>query len=236
MFNVGRINQHTYRGVKRSYCHPGVNPLKSRLLRDHCNAGSLLDVGCGNGLYALDCQDRCSEIIQIDLEDRRDAQAQKFQFYYMNADDLATLDGPFDNIIAFDIIEHLDDDIQFLNSAYRLLKDGGKLFVSVPNQDNSLLERLNLAHIHFTDKTHRREYSQEYLKNILEETGFSVHKLYPHINRAVANMPRILQKNSVLSKVFAGFIIYQIRVCEMIGIFENILTADWLVVAYKTRV
>lgn len=106
--------------------------------------------------------------------------------------------------------------------------------MSVPNEDNSLLEKINLAHIHFTDKTHRREYSQEHLKNILGETGFSAQKLDPHINRSITNIPRILQKDSFASKAIAKLIVYQIRMCEMVGVFENLVTPDWIVIADKT--
>lgn len=228
-----QLKSNFHREAKRSFCHPGVNPLKSKMLRNHCNAGSLLDVGCGNGLYALDCQDRCSEIIQVDLEDRRDPQARNFKFYTMNAEDLSSLNGPFDNIIAFDIIEHLDDDMGFLKSAHRLLKDGGKLFVSVPNEDNSLLEKINLAHIHFTDKTHRREYSHEGLKSILEDNHFKIVKILPHINKSAVNIPYVLQKGNIISKYMAKFLKLQIRCCEKIGIFENRIIADWFGVLKK---
>ncbi|MEX0374575.1 class I SAM-dependent methyltransferase [Spiribacter pallidus] len=223
----------SHRGVVRSYRHPGVNPLKSQLLRDYCNTGSLLDVGCGNGLYALSCQDRCPEVIQVDLEDRRDPQASNFTFYAMNAEDLSLLNGPFDNIIAFDIIEHLDDDVGFLKEAYRLLGSGGRLFLSVPNEDNSLLEKLNLAHIHFTDKTHRREYSYAGLKSILEDGHFKNVKISPHINSSVVNIPQLLQKENTISRYMAKFFKIQMRCCEKIGIFENRIIADWFAVVEK---
>lgn len=223
----------SHRGVSRSYRHPGVNPLKSQLLRDYYNAGSLLDVGCGNGLYAFSCQDRCSEVIQVDLEDRRDPQASNFTFYAMNAEDLSSLNGPFDNVIAFDIIEHLDDDVGFLKEVYRLLGSGGRLFLSVPNYDNQLLEKYNLAHIHFTDKTHRREYEPEMLKALLEDNSFRILKTMPHFNQSVVNIPHVMQKEGVVSKYAAGFLKLQMRLFEKIGILENKVIADWFAIAEK---
>ncbi len=204
-----------------------------KLLNDHLNPGSVLDVGCGNGLYSFFCQNTCPDVLQIDLYDRRDIRSSKLPFKMMNAEDLSDLDGSYDNIIAFDIIEHLDDDGRFLNSAYRLLKHGGKLIVSVPNEDNSLLEQLNLAHIHFTDKTHRREYSAEKLHALVQKAGFAVIEIIPHVNRSIVNMPRILKKPNAFSKIMAMLIIFQIRFFFLTGLFENHVVADWFGVFRK---
>lgn len=230
---TGTFGINPDRSRRPSGCHPGINPLKRRLLRVHLNPGSVLDVGCGNGLYAFDCRDVCPDILQIDLEDCRDNRAQGFPFRAMDAEDLSVLDGPFDNIIAFDIIEHLNDDIHFLKSAHQLLNKKGKFFVSVPNEDNFLLEKLNLAHIHFTDKTHRREYSSENFRAKLEEAGFSMIEFLPQINHSIASVPQILQKCNLFSKGMAKLVSYQIRLLEMVGLFENRVVADWFGVLIK---
>ena len=216
-----------------SYYHPGVNPIKMQLLTKYINYGSILDVGCGNGLYTFNLQNICSNILQIDLVDRRNEQARELPFKSINAEYLSSIEGTFDNIIAFDIIEHLNDDSKYLKSAYNLLNQGGKLFVSVPNEDNSILEKLDLAHIHFTDKTHCREYSAKSLKSKIEESGFAVIEIVPHVNKSILSFPKILEKNTLLSRIIAKLISYQIRILEKLGIFENKVVADWFLVAIK---
>ncbi len=78
----------------------------------------------------------------------------------------------FDTVYMGQILEHLDDEMGALNEAVRLLRNDGKLIVSVPREDripdpdhvreytesslNTLLERLNVREICFHDIDPRR--------------------------------------------------------------------------------
>jgi SAM-dependent methyltransferase len=212
--------------------HPGVNPKKIKMLRDFLIDGRVLDVGCGNGLYGLDCADRGAEVLQLDVADRRDDYAKGLSFIAADVEEYDHADNSIDNIIAFDIVEHLDDDNAFLSKSFKWLR-GGRIFISVPNEDNSMLEPLNLAHVHFTDKTHRREYSAESLRELLESNGFNVLHLEPHINTAIVGMPGVLAKNNILSKMIARFYSFQMRVLVKSGLLESQVIADWFLVGEK---
>jgi len=113
---------------------------------------------------------------------------------------------------------------------------GGRIFISVPNEDNSMLEPLNLSHVHFTDKTHRREYSQEKFKCLLDSTGFNVLALLPHFNTAIAGVPLLLAKNNPVSKVLAKLCSYQMRVLMKVGMLKSQVIADWFVVGEKDSI
>ena len=207
-----RLTYNPSRNTGLSGAHPGINPLKSRLIRENLVPGPVLDVGCGNGLYGLKCQDICKDITQLDVTDRRDDKARHLPFVEANVEAHDFPANAFSNIIAFDIIEHLDDDSAFLLKSFKWLRRGGRIFISVPNEDNSMLEPLNLSHVHFTDKTHRREYSQEKFKCLLDSTGFNVLALLPHFNTAIAGVPLLLAKNNPVSKVLAKLCSYQMHV------------------------
>lgn len=229
--NLDKPNQD--KRTELSYYNPSVNPDKLKLLTNYVRPNSILDVGCGNGLYSLSCHNTCPDIFQIDLLDRRNKHAVHLPFRAMDAEDILAIGNSFDNIIAFDLIEHLDDDTNFLKSAYQLLNSGGRFFVSVPNEDNSLLDQLHLAHIHFTDKTHRREYSSTSLRQKLEDAGFYLIEVVPHVNRSITNLPRILAKRSLFSRITAKILSYQIRGLEKMGVLENNVVPDWFGVAQK---
>jgi 2-polyprenyl-3-methyl-5-hydroxy-6-metoxy-1,4-benzoquinol methylase len=50
----------------------------------------------------------------------------------MFPNDLPADSGPFDVIGLFDVLEHIDDDLGCLKSAYSVVKHGGKILLSVP--------------------------------------------------------------------------------------------------------
>lgn len=211
-----------------------ANPGKSSLLDQYSKPGTLLDIGCGNGLYGLHCADKKSfEVTQLDICDRRNPAAKHLPFIKANAETYSLPDNFFDNVIALDIIEHLDHDQVILEKLYCSMKPGGRLFISVPNEDNSPLEPLQLAHIHYTDKTHRREYSHKFLAGIIESTGFCIIETKPQINRSLTNFPKVLSRGHVISRVIATFCTLQIKMLLKLGLLHNPVTADWLLVGEK---
>lgn len=95
-----------------------------------------------------------------------------------------------------------------------VLKTEGRIFISVPNEDHTKLETMSFAHVHFTDKTHIREYSAKLLRNLLEENGFNVLHIESHINNDSSNITRIFVKDNIFSRILAKLISLQIRIFE----------------------
>lgn len=227
------MNSKFKRQVLPGYSTPtsGVNPLKEDLLRQFLLPGSVLDVGCGNGLYGLVVVSRGFSVLQLDIEDRRAPQARHLPFRAMDVQRLDLPDNSFDNVVAFDIIEHLDDDTLFLREVRRVCRARGRLLLSVPNPDDEQVRQIALTHIHYTDKTHRREYTKEGLATLLELEGFKVIINKPHLNRALPYFAHALAKKGFLPKVVARFITLQCLLFEHLGLFENRCVADWFCVA-----
>ena len=213
--------------------HVSTNPQKSKLIEAFIRPGKILDIGCGNGLYALDCKPEENEIVQLDIIDRRSEIVNKYNFIQADVENYNLEDSSLNTIIAFDIIEHLNDDNSFIKKAYRQLKTGGRILISVPNEDNSLLETINLAHVHFTDKTHRREYSEVLLTELLKSNGFTVISILPHYNKAIQNFPDLFKKDNYISIAVAYILKCSVKLFCFIGIFRNKVIADWFIVAEK---
>ena len=214
-----------------SYYSEQVNSLKIKLLDEYLLPGKCLDIGCGNGLYGEKISGKCSELLQIDVLDRRSAEAKQYQFLSMDAAKLDLPTKSFDNVVAFDIMEHLDDDIAFCQQVQHLCRESGRFILSVPNKEDNQPRIMGLTHMHHVDKTHRREYSKEGLQSLLEDNGFNILKIQPQFNRGILNAGRALAKRNIIANLAAKSLYLQTLFYLGVGIFENRCIADWFCVA-----
>lgn len=106
--------------------------------------GRVLDIACGSGygaqLVAKAKHKELTEIIAVDFEIEAIKYAKhryyhpKVTFLQENAlnPQLPHNLGTFDAIISFETLEHLEDEKQFLDSLYAMLKPNGVLILSTP--------------------------------------------------------------------------------------------------------
>lgn len=217
------------RKIELSLCSSDVSSGKLRLLDDYIVPGKVLDIGCGNGLYGLHLESKGCNMIQIDLIDRRDELAKHLPFLIMNAQYLEFANSHFDNVIAFDIMEHLDDDVKFLQDIRRVCNK--RLFLSVPNADDEQIANFGLTHMHHKDKTHRREYTKEQLINLLTTCGFKVLSIRSNFVTGLPGFAHAMAKNNFLAKVAARLVTLQCKVLMKVGLFEIRIVGDWYCVA-----
>ncbi|HLO13090.1 MAG TPA: class I SAM-dependent methyltransferase [Pseudoneobacillus sp.] len=106
--------------------------------------GRVLDIACGTGygchLVAKDRKREVTEIIGVDIDEEtiqyatREYHHQKVTYVRGNAVDsqLPEKLGMFDTILSFETIEHVSDDLTFMENLYQMLKPGGTLVLSSP--------------------------------------------------------------------------------------------------------
>lgn len=94
--------------------------------------------------------------------------------------DLISIEERFDTVIAGEIIEHLEDPIQFLSGCYHILNSGGKLVLSTPNPYYPpvvWLERLMIRRFFYTEE-HTFIFLPRFLVRFMERQGFQNVKTY----------------------------------------------------------
>jgi SAM-dependent methyltransferase len=73
--------------------------------------------------------------------------------------------GKYDCVVACEVMEHVDNDREFLTKLRHDLYDGGQLILSVP-------ARMDFWSVHDVTAGHYRRYEQRDLRNLLTRTGF----------------------------------------------------------------
>ncbi|MCS0826999.1 class I SAM-dependent methyltransferase [Cytobacillus firmus] len=106
--------------------------------------GRVLDIACGTGygskIMAKAKKKEINEIIAVDVDGDTLKYARQHhyhplvQYVQANAEDEILPDqlGFFDVITSFETLEHLESEVIFLNSLYKMLKPGGTLILSTP--------------------------------------------------------------------------------------------------------
>lgn len=207
----------------------GVNPRKVNLILEHLGPGGCLDLGCGAGLYGDALERTCGELLQIDIKDRRAVSANKYPFLECDLTDFELLPTGYKHAVAYDIIEHLDDDEGFLKAIRGICS--GKLILSVPSEEDDSLRRCGVTHKHHIDKTHRREYTRERLEALLHEVGYKKVIIIPQYNRSLVAMPMLLAKPGKASFLVGKVLTYQLRLMRWAGLLEDRVVSDWFCVA-----
>jgi len=145
---------------------------------------NLLSIGCKEAELELNICSQVNNIIAIDInrkiisENKRKYQQTrpKIKFEYGDiANGINYRSETFDKILFLEVIEHLpkNKEKEALTEIYRLLKKGGILVLSTPN-DNPLTTFFDPAYWLF----HHRHYKISYLKEMLENVGFKIEREY----------------------------------------------------------
>jgi SAM-dependent methyltransferase len=148
-----------------------INTLMRQVL-PKTNGLYLLDIGCGAG-NMMHHLSRYGKVKGIEIDPRPVKQARLRGYdvdQYDATQPLSFDDQSFDVATALDVIEHVDADMAVLQEAYRVLKPGGHIVVTVPafmwlwsNNDEI--------------NDHKRRYNAGELKSKLQQVGFEIKRV-----------------------------------------------------------
>ena len=121
--------------------------------------GDILEIGTGMGYGVEVIAPKATRYISIDKElPAQINQLENVEYYDMEVPPIGFENCSFDAVVSFQVIEHIEKDIDFVREVARVLRPEGKFVVSTPNAPMSLTR----------NPWHVREYNADELRNLLE--------------------------------------------------------------------
>ena len=135
----------------------------------------VLDIGCGNGLWTRCLGDLLpsSSVWGVDFHDAPPAELEDRRYLPMSQLFAARREGA-DLVVAFHVLEHVNDPIQLLTRLRSLLKPGGHLALEVPNIACIWGRIFGKYWDPWYLPYHRLHFNRQSLQLALERCGFSV--------------------------------------------------------------
>jgi len=162
---------------------PEAFALRRDFLLSHVAAGErVLDVGCGEGVFAAELQRAGAEVLAADVAAEPLARAARA--HPGLATRLIEPDGPwdledsaYDVVWAGEVIEHVADTTAWLSEVRRVLRSGGRLIVTTPDMGPLTLIGMALSRRAFSQRMdpcsdHLHFYNGHTLTGLLRDFGF----------------------------------------------------------------
>jgi 2-polyprenyl-3-methyl-5-hydroxy-6-metoxy-1,4-benzoquinol methylase len=109
--------------------------IKKNILNSNCQ--SVLEIGSGIGLIGayIRLKNKNIQYTGIELDQEAYRKSQQLKLNTINGDftEMEKIEGEFDVIMLWEVIEHLQDLKLFLDLAYKKLNNKGKIILSTPN-------------------------------------------------------------------------------------------------------
>ena len=147
----------------------------ARYLPFFAAGGEVLDIGCGRGEFMALLQQGGRRPLGLDLSDSMLEEARARGLACVKADALEFLTerplASLDGIFSSQVIEHFDPGYlrRVVAESFRVLRPGAVLLLETINP----LSLFALSRIYFLDPTHQRPLHPEYMRYLLETSGFS---------------------------------------------------------------
>ena len=103
-------------------------------IKDIKGLKKIVEIGCGPGNFLLKCKEQGLEVYGTEYNGDAANSARKKGITILSNEELEGMAESFDAVFSFHVLEHVDDPMGFLRSMEKVVRPGGLICVSVPNQ------------------------------------------------------------------------------------------------------
>lgn len=217
-FDVGRYEEKTYMAYSS-------HTLALREV-ERAQPARVLDIGCGPGFIARQCEARGIEVTGIDAAPPLPDSMTHFRQLNLETDPVPSDASAFDMVLLLDVIEHLAEPEKFLlalrnrSTTTDATRPMPVFVISTPNvaffavRLNLLLGRFNYAERGILDITHKRLFTRSSLRAALTQCGYVIDRVSGSAVPFQAVMPgrvgRLLGKASeIAARIWPSMFAFQ---------------------------
>ncbi len=107
-------------------------------LKEVVGLQSVIEIGCGPGNFLMKCIEKGIKAYGTEYNQDAAKIAETRGIEILDNQILNNKDSFFDAVFCFHVLEHVEDPLGFIIFLLKLVKPGGKICISVPNQDGPL--------------------------------------------------------------------------------------------------
>ena len=158
---------------------------------DKIRSSCIADLGCGYGYNTIAISSYVNKIDAFDVDKNAIAFAninlkqlllnQNCSFTVFDGYNTMKSSMTYDAVLSFEVIEHVPSPQFYLNEAFRILKKGGKIYLSTPN---GLIANKNNCIIKYHAREHITEYYPLEIEKMLSKAGFFIEQFYAKLNKS----------------------------------------------------
>lgn len=155
------------------------------IIEQHTVGLRILDIGCSSGQFLKCASKRGYDVVGVELNETEAEQARAAGLNVVS--DANELDGKFDIITMWDVLEHVKDGKTFIKSLSSRLNDDGVVFIQTPNV-YSLAARIMHGKCNMFDGLeHVNLYGEQSIGVLAELVGMKI----KHLSTIIAEIPVI---------------------------------------------
>jgi 2-polyprenyl-3-methyl-5-hydroxy-6-metoxy-1,4-benzoquinol methylase len=179
-------SSENYRAHKRRFVFPvewfvrWSRNRRFKRVKKFSSRGRVLDIGCGRGLILSMAKSEGWEACGLEFSDESAAYARNelgLDIRTGNIKDAEFLDGDFDVVTIWHVLEHMENPVGTIKECYRILKPGGLLLISLPNMRSMQSVMTGRHWFHLDIPYHLYHFNTENLKRLLNEHSFKIMKV-----------------------------------------------------------
>jgi SAM-dependent methyltransferase len=141
--------------------------------------GKVLDVGCGTGLFLETCQKGGWSINGVEPDANARTVATSRLKIQIKADIDQVVDGEFDLLTMWHVLEHVPDLTETLKKLRGRVRVGGTLLIAVPNSDSLDAHHFQNYWAAYDVPRHLSHFTPPTLKKLVNEGGFIFKEMHP---------------------------------------------------------
>lgn len=175
-------NEQKFQGSSRALqLDNQINKQNIELINSHLTPketpAELLEIGFGGGYFLRTAQSAGYDVRGIDVDTSNVARMKPgFGDRVQNIDlyDAKFSDGQFDVVYMRDVFEHVPNPAPMLKEINRISKDGGLLYIEVPNIEGLIYSVVGERHVVIFGFAHLNYWAPRSLLTIVERAGYEV--------------------------------------------------------------